>query len=108
MSDPINLDGISLESALAIQARMVRKSIAPNQLVRPIDSDTVDALWSLANDIWRATAEVRTQHIKPVSPKSVQRGPAKPKNKEPVDLMTALEESIAAAKADRILKNNGG
>lgn len=74
MSDPIDLTGISYASALDIQARMARKGIAPmhllsywnddtNSLVDPMDDpDTQYEIRAMLGAIWRAAAEIRTQH----------------------------------------------
>lgn len=74
MSDPIDLTGISYASALAIQARMARKGIAPMQLlaywnddtdslVNPMDEpDTLYEVRAMLGAIWRATEDVRKQH----------------------------------------------
>lgn len=74
MGDPINLTGITPQSATAIQARMARNGIAPTQLGTWWDADTNrdrdpmddpevrQSLRSLAGDLWRAAQDARGGH----------------------------------------------
>lgn len=90
MADPITLDGLTPSAAMGIQARMARAGIAPIQGDPLDDEESRVAVKRFLGDLWRAAAVVRT-----AAP------PKRPKPASDVDLMAALEESLAAAKWER-------